>query len=67
MEGIKNQLAKFLNFSSREQNAAEIVNNYDWFKGMIFIEFLRDTGKHITVNYMMAKESVKKNRRRHRD
>ncbi len=58
--GIKAQLEKFLNFSEELSNAAELVNNYDWFKGIGFIEFLRDAGKHITVNYMMAKESVKK-------
>lgn len=59
-EGIRKQLSKFLDFNSSEPNGAEIVNNYDWFKGISFIEFLRDTGKHITVNYMMAKESVRK-------
>ncbi len=59
-EGIKNQLAKFLDFSSKAPNAAELVNNYDWMKEISFLEFIRDTGKHITVNYMMAKESVKK-------
>ncbi|MDB5197607.1 MAG: tyrosyl-tRNA synthetase [Flaviaesturariibacter sp.] len=58
--GIKAQLSKFLNFDSSNPAAAELVNNYDWFKGIGFIDFLRDTGKHITVNYMMAKESVKK-------
>jgi tyrosyl-tRNA synthetase len=52
------QLAKFLDFDSKV-NPAEIVNNYDWFKNMNFLEFIRDTGKHITVNYMMAKDSVK--------
>ncbi|WMJ74336.1 tyrosine--tRNA ligase [Cytophagaceae bacterium ABcell3] len=55
---IKAQLEKFLDFSG--ENAAEVVNNYDWFKNIGFIEFLRDAGKHLTVNYMMAKESVKK-------
>ncbi|HRG58230.1 MAG TPA: tyrosine--tRNA ligase [Bacteroidia bacterium] len=59
VEGIKNQLLKFLNFSSGE-NKAELVNNYDWFKRYSFLEFIRDAGKHITVNYMMAKDSVKK-------
>ena len=59
VEGIKNQLLKFLNFSSGE-NKAELVNNYDWFKQYSFLEFIRDAGKHITVNYMMAKDSVKK-------
>jgi len=58
--GIKAQLQKFLDFDSTKANAAEMVNNYDWFKGISFLDFLRDTGKHITVNYMMAKESVKK-------
>lgn len=59
VEGIKNQLLKFLNFSSGN-NKAELVNNYDWFKNYSFLEFIRDAGKHITVNYMMAKDSVKK-------
>ncbi|MFT3904651.1 MAG: tyrosine--tRNA ligase [Niabella sp.] len=58
--GIKSQLSKFLDFDSNSPNAAELVNNYDWFKGISFIDFLRDAGKHITVNYMMAKDSVKK-------
>ncbi len=58
--GIKNQLEKFLDFADAKPNAAEIVNNYDWFKNISFIDFLRDAGKHITVNYMMAKDSVKK-------
>ncbi|HZH96304.1 MAG TPA: tyrosine--tRNA ligase, partial [Flavisolibacter sp.] len=58
--GIKAQLEKFLDFDPAKTNAAEMVNNYDWFKGIGFIDFLRDTGKHITVNYMMAKDSVKK-------
>ncbi|MGF7231926.1 tyrosine--tRNA ligase [Arachidicoccus sp.] len=58
--GIKKQLSKFLDFRSDSENAAVLVNNYDWFKNISFIEFLRDTGKHITVNYMMAKDSVKK-------
>jgi tyrosyl-tRNA synthetase len=60
VEGIKKQLSKFLNFESKAANAAVLVNNYDWFKGISFLEFIRDAGKHITVNYMMAKESVKK-------
>lgn len=55
---IRSQLSYFLDFESAD-NAAEMVNNYDWFKSMGFIEFLRDVGKHITVNYMSAKESVK--------
>jgi tyrosyl-tRNA synthetase len=57
--GIKAQLEKFLDFNCGD-NSAEIVNNYDWFKTFGFLEFLRDAGKHITVNYMMSKESVKK-------
>src|SRR5690606_395316 len=55
----KKQLEKFLDFSD-VYNSAEIVNNYDWFKEISFLDFLRDVGKHISVNYMMAKESVKK-------
>ncbi len=58
--GIKKQLEKFLDFDPATPNAAEMVNNYDWFKDISFIDFLRDAGKHITVNYMMAKDSVKK-------
>ena len=58
--GVKSQLEKFLRFDSTLPNAAELVNNFDWFKGISFIDFLRDAGKHITVNYMMAKDSVKK-------
>lgn len=58
--GVKAQLERFLNFDAALPNAAELVNNYDWFKTISFIDFLRDTGKHITVNYMMAKDSVKK-------
>ncbi|WP_422005115.1 tyrosine--tRNA ligase [Roseivirga pacifica] len=54
----KKQLQKFLNFDCGE-NSAEIVNNYDWFKDISFLDFIRDTGKHITVNYMMSKDSVK--------
>ena len=60
VEGIKKQLSRFLDFDSNSPDAAELVNNYDWFKEISFIDFLRDAGKHITVNYMMAKESVKK-------
>ncbi len=60
IRGVRAQLEKFLDFSAEKPNAAELVNNYDWFKGIGFIDFLRDTGKHITVNYMMAKDSVKK-------
>lgn len=58
--GIRAQLEKFLDFDGSKPNAAEMVNNYDWFRAISFIDFLRDTGKHITVNYMMAKDSVKK-------
>ena len=58
-EAIKAQLAHFLDFESNEANAAELVNNYDWMKDFSFLEFIRDVGKHITVNYMMAKDSVK--------
>lgn len=57
---IKAQLEKFLDFNSNEPNAAELVNNYDWMKNYSFLNFIRDIGKHITVNYMMAKDSVKK-------
>lgn len=60
VHGIKQQLERFLDFDSGKSNAAEMVNNYDWFKQISFIDFLRDAGKHITVNYMMAKDSVKK-------
>ena len=59
-EAIKRQLAKFLDFDSDAPNAAEMVNNYDWMKNFSFLDFIRDVGKHITVNYMMAKDSVKK-------
>lgn len=59
-ECIKKQLAKFLDFESSAPNAAELVNNYDWMKDFTFLNFIRDIGKHITVNYMMAKDSVKK-------
>ncbi len=59
-EAIKAQLAKFLDFDSDAPNAAELVNNYDWMREFSFLEFIRDIGKHITVNYMMAKDSVKK-------
>lgn len=59
-EAIKRQLAKFLDFDSDAPNAAEMVNNYDWMKDYGFLAFIRDIGKHITVNYMMAKDSVKK-------
>lgn len=59
-EAIKAQLAKFLDFDSDAPNAAILVNNYDWMKDYSFLDFTRDIGKHITVNYMMAKDSVKK-------
>ena len=58
--GVEAQLRKFLDFDPALPNAAEMANNYDWFRSIGFIEFLRDVGKHITVNYMMAKESVRK-------
>ena len=59
-ECIKQQVAKFLDFDSNEPNGAEMVNNYDWMKDFSFLDFARTVGKHITVNYMMAKESVQK-------
>lgn len=59
-EAIKNQLSKFLDFDSDAPNRAELVNNYDWMKPFSFLDFAREIGKHITVNYMMAKDSVKK-------
>lgn len=59
-ESIKKQLAKFLDFDSDAPNAAKLVNNYDWMKDYSFLNFIRDIGKHLTVNYMMAKDSVKK-------
>lgn len=58
--GVRKQLEKFLDFDPAKPNAAEMLNNYDWFKGISFLNFIRDAGKHITVNYMMAKDSVKK-------
>lgn len=58
--GVRGQLERYLEFDNSLPNAAEMVNNYDWFKHISFIDFLRDTGKHITINYMMAKDSVKK-------
>ena len=60
LKAIKKQLRKFLDFSPSAPNAAEIVNNYDWTHRLTFLEFSRDIGKHITVNYMMSKDSVKK-------
>ena len=59
-ECIKKQLAKFLDFESDAPNCAELVNNYDWMKDFTFLDFAREVGKHITVNYMMAKDSVQK-------
>ena len=59
-ECIKKQLARFLDFKSGAANAAEMVNNYDWMKDFMFLDFIRDIGKHITVNYMISKDSVKK-------
>jgi len=58
--GVKGQLARFLKFDNNVENPAELVNNYDWMKDISLIDFVRDVGKHITVNYMMAKDSVKK-------
>src|SRR5688572_20869711 len=60
LEGIKKQLKKFIDFDSAKSTAAELVNNYDWFKAISVLDFLRDAGKHITVNYMMSKDSVRK-------
>jgi tyrosyl-tRNA synthetase len=59
-EGVKKQLMQFLDFDTSKPNCAEMVNNYDWFKNFTFLDFIRDVGKHITVNYMMSKDSVKK-------
>ncbi|MEN8222332.1 MAG: tyrosine--tRNA ligase [Acidobacteriota bacterium] len=59
-DGIKKQLSKFLDFSAEKPNSAELVNNYDWMKDYSFLRFIREVGKHITVNYMMSKDSVKK-------
>jgi tyrosyl-tRNA synthetase len=59
-EGVKKQLMQFLDFDPSKPNCAEMVNNYDWFKEMSFLAFIRDVGKHITVNYMTSKDSVKK-------
>ena len=60
IKGIRAQLEKFLDFSEEKKNRAEIVNNYDWIKDISFLDFIRDIGKHITVNYMLAKDSVQK-------
>jgi tyrosyl-tRNA synthetase len=57
---VKKQLEKFLDFNSEKENSAEMVNNYDWFKEISFLDFIRDTGKHISINYMLAKDSVRK-------
>ena len=59
-EAIKKQVSKFLDFDGTEPNKAELVNNYDWMKDFTFLDFAREVGKHITVNYMMAKDSVQK-------
>ena len=59
IEGVQKQLSKFLDFETKN-NPAQLVNNYDWFKSYNFLDFIRDVGKHMTVNYMMAKDSVKK-------
>lgn len=59
-EAIKRQLSRFLDFNSDRPNAAVMVNNYDWMKDYLFLDFIRDIGKHITVNYMMSKDSVQK-------
>lgn len=59
-ECLKNQISKFLDFSDGTDNSAEMVNNYDWMKDFSFLDFIRDIGKHLTVNYMMSKDSVKK-------
>ena len=60
LKNIKKQLEKYLDFNGSKSNVAELVNNYDWFSQMNFLSFIRDVGKHITVNYMLAKDSVKK-------
>jgi tyrosyl-tRNA synthetase len=59
-EGVKKQLMQYLDFDTSKSNYAEMVNNYDWFKDFSFLNFIRDVGKHITVNYMMSKDSVRK-------
>jgi tyrosyl-tRNA synthetase len=59
-EGVRKQLMQFLDFDNSKNNCAEMVNNYEWFREMSFLNFIRDVGKHITVNYMMAKDSVRK-------
>src|SRR5664279_240403 len=59
LQSIRGQLEKYLDFNQAIPNGAEMVNNYDWFKEFRFLDFIREIGKHITVNYMMAKDSVK--------
>ncbi|MDE3251437.1 MAG: tyrosine--tRNA ligase [Bacteroidota bacterium] len=59
-EGVRKQLSRFLDFTPGKPNSAEMVNNYDWFRDFSFLDFIREVGKHITVNYMMSKDSVKK-------
>ena len=58
--GVKKQLEQYLDFDASKANAAEMANNHDWFRNFTFLDFIRDVGKHISVNYMMAKDSVKK-------
>ena len=60
LEGVRKQLERFLDFDPSKLNNAEIVNNYDWFKNFTFLDFIREVGKHISINYMLAKDSVKK-------
>jgi len=60
LKSVQKQLEKFLDFRSEKDNASEMVNNYDWFKDISFLDFIRDVGKHISINYMMAKDSVRK-------
>lgn len=60
ISGIRKQLEKFLDFDEAKPNKAELVNNYDWFKDFNFLDFIRDVGKHITINYMLSKDSVQK-------
>ena len=60
LAGIEKQLRKFLDFDTSKKNTAEVVNNYDWFQGYAFLDFIREVGKHITVNYMLSKDSVRK-------
>lgn len=60
LAGIEKQLRKFLDFDAARKNAAEVVNNYDWFRDYAFLDFIREVGKHITVNYMLSKDSVRK-------